>query len=76
MQQIIIACLLLDLMGLPGQPDPPVVGKVTHHSIELHWDPPTQIQKDDKLRFCLQEEEDSLTSRGFGNVYKYACYIR
>lgn len=59
-------------MSLPARPDPPVVGKVTHSSIELYWNPPEQSspQKgDDRPRYCIQEEEVGSRSKGFGNVY-------
>lgn len=57
-------------MGDIPQPDPPVVGKVTHNSIELYWD-----EKNDekpmhgKTHYCIQEEEVNMRSTGFGNVY-------
>ena len=54
------------------RPDPPVVGKVTHNSIELYWD----VNEDDeekpvhgKVHFCVQEEEVNMRNTGFGNVY-------
>ncbi|KXJ05725.1 Fibronectin type 3 and ankyrin repeat domains 1 protein [Exaiptasia diaphana] len=47
-------------MSVPGRPDPPVVGKVTHNSIELYWNPPEQASPrkgDDRPKYCVQEEE-------------------
>jgi hypothetical protein len=54
----------------PDKPNPPVVGKVTHHSIELYWDDPGRKQavNGERLKYCVQEEEMNKT-RGFGNVY-------
>ncbi|XP_043912117.1 fibronectin type 3 and ankyrin repeat domains protein 1 isoform X2 [Protopterus annectens] len=53
------------------KPDPPVVGKVSHHSVELYWDPSDKLQKvchpDKRLRFSV-EEEDPQTHR-YGIVY-------
>ncbi|XP_020903026.1 fibronectin type 3 and ankyrin repeat domains protein 1, partial [Exaiptasia diaphana] len=59
-------------MSVPGRPDPPVVGKVTHNSIELYWNPPEQASPrkgDDRPKYCVQEEEVGTRSKGFGNVY-------
>jgi len=53
----------------PSRPDPPVVGKVTHYSIELYWKRPSQGS--DKISYCIQEEESSAKGGGFGAVYKY-----
>ncbi|XP_071827545.1 fibronectin type 3 and ankyrin repeat domains 1 protein-like [Apostichopus japonicus] len=54
----------------PKRPDPPVVGKVTHHSIELYWESAGQTSDsgkgDGRLRFCLQEADKS---QGWGNVH-------
>ncbi|XP_063720103.1 fibronectin type 3 and ankyrin repeat domains protein 1-like [Symsagittifera roscoffensis] len=55
----------------PDKPDPPMVGKVTHKSIELFWN---HVQKqyyggekgDFRPRFCIQEEDQI---KGFGSVY-------
>ncbi|XP_028399884.1 fibronectin type 3 and ankyrin repeat domains protein 1-like [Dendronephthya gigantea] len=54
------------------RPDPPVVGKVTHNSIELYWDVnETDEEKptNGKIRYCMQEEEIRMKDTGFGNVY-------
>ncbi|XP_072025834.1 fibronectin type 3 and ankyrin repeat domains 1 protein-like [Amphiura filiformis] len=62
-------------MSAPDKPDPPVVGKVTHHSIELYWDNASQqqtggsrssIKGDNRLRYMV-EESDKV--HGWGNVY-------
>ncbi|XP_077992513.1 fibronectin type 3 and ankyrin repeat domains protein 1-like [Glandiceps talaboti] len=54
----------------PPKPEPLIVGKVTHHSIELYWDKAAEgdhIKKaDGRLRFSVQEEE---RTGGWGNVY-------
>lgn len=54
--------------GVPGQPDPPVLEKATHHSVELSWHPPPHSPEDGRLRYCVQEE-DASRKDGFGNVY-------
>lgn len=51
-------------MEVPGRPDPPVVGKVTHHSIELYWKKPSQGSG--KISYCIQEED---SKGGYGTVY-------
>lgn len=54
------------------RPDPPVVGKVTHHSIELYWDMNnTEEEKPvhGKTHYSIQEEEVGTRNAGFGNVY-------
>ena len=59
-------------MSVPSRPDPPVVGKVTHNSIELYWKLPEACEEghgDSRVRYCVQEEELGQKSRGFGNVY-------
>ncbi|RMX45254.1 hypothetical protein pdam_00000750 [Pocillopora damicornis] len=59
-------------MSVPPRPDPPIVGKVTHNSIELYWRAPEVVDQgkgDSRLRYCIQEEELGPRSRGFGNVY-------
>ncbi|XP_031558329.1 fibronectin type 3 and ankyrin repeat domains protein 1-like [Actinia tenebrosa] len=59
-------------MSVPLRPDPPIVGKVTHNSIELYWNPPEKgspEKGDSRLRYCIQEEEVGNKSKGFGNVY-------
>lgn len=59
-------------MSVPPRPDPPIVGKVTHNSIELYWRAPEVVDQgkgDSRLRYCIQEEELGPRSKGFGNVY-------
>lgn len=60
------------VMSVPPRPDPPVVGKVTHNSIELYWKAPEAVEQgqgDSRARYCIQEEELGPKSKGFGNVY-------
>ena len=57
-------------MGVPGRPDPPVLEKATHHSIELSWHHPPHPPEQGRLRYCVQEE-DASRKDGFGTVYKY-----
>lgn len=62
----------LKMSAVPPRPDPPVVGKVTHNSIELYWRAPEAVEQgkgDGRLRYCIQEEELGPKSKGFGNVY-------
>ncbi|XP_071947978.1 uncharacterized protein [Antedon mediterranea] len=57
-------------MSAPPKPEPPVIGKVTHHSIELYWDKAGTTDNvpkgDGRLRFTIQEED---RTGGWGNVY-------
>ncbi|XP_032219322.2 fibronectin type 3 and ankyrin repeat domains protein 1 [Nematostella vectensis] len=56
-------------MSVPARPNPPVVGKVTHSSIELYWEPPTIIgaaKSDGRLQYSVEEGE---RTKGFGKVY-------
>ncbi|XP_071494843.1 fibronectin type 3 and ankyrin repeat domains 1 protein-like [Diadema setosum] len=57
-------------MSVPRKPDPPVVGKVTHHSIELYWEKAskqdTVAKGDGRLRYIIQESD---LTQGWGNVY-------
>ncbi|KAF7485949.1 hypothetical protein GHT09_002334 [Marmota monax] len=54
-----------------SKPHPPVVGKVTHHSIELYWD----LEKKEKrqgpqeqwLRFSIEEEDPK--THTYGIIY-------
>ncbi|XP_064602158.1 fibronectin type 3 and ankyrin repeat domains 1 protein-like [Liolophura sinensis] len=54
------------------RPPPPVVGKVTHHNIELYWEEALSklnqnIKKGDRrVRVCIQEQD---THNQWGNVY-------
>ena len=65
-------------MSEPERPDPPIVGKVTHNSIELYWGVDLKVQErvglpptrsDERLHFVVQEEEVGSNQRGFGTVY-------
>ena len=65
-------------MSAPERPDPPIVGKVTHNSIELYWGVdlkmPEQVglpatRADERLHFVVQEEDVSSNQRGYGTVY-------
>ena len=65
-------------MSVPFRPDPPIVGKVTHNSIELYWATEedggsprsgSPTKGDHRLRYTVQEEEVGTRSKGFGNVY-------
>lgn len=67
-------------MSAPEKPDPPIVGKVTHNSIELYWAVPLKEQEhiglpatrlDQRLHFVVQEEEVQVGSnrRRYGTVY-------
>lgn len=50
------------------RPDPPVVGKVTHHSIELIWmHVKEKIEPNKRFKFILQEADRS--KKEWGNVY-------
>ena len=65
-------------MSEPERPDPPIVGKVTHNSIELYWGVDLKVQEqvglpptreDERLHFVVQEEEVGSYQRGYGTVY-------
>lgn len=65
-------------MSAPDRPDPPIVGKVTHNSIELYWGVDLKspehvglpaIRKDERMHFVVQEEEFGQSQRGYGTVY-------
>ena len=60
----------MDVGEVPRRPDPPVLGKATHHSVELNWHPPPHQAEHSRLRYCVQEE-DASKKDGFGTVYKY-----
>ncbi|MEE6486376.1 hypothetical protein FKM82_014588 [Ascaphus truei] len=55
------------------KPDPPVVGKVSHQSIELYWDINSTLQRKgsthDWLKFSI-EEEDAKT-HVYGTIYSF-----
>lgn len=56
------------------RPPPPIVGKVTHYSVEMYWEDALaecnkQTKKGDgRIRVCVQEED---RNGGWGNVYTY-----
>ncbi len=70
-------------MAAPERPDPPIVGKVTHNTIELYWDSAANITEhvglpntrtDGRKHFVVQEEETGLNRRAYGTVYSgFAC---
>nr|CAB3244689.1 fibronectin type 3 and ankyrin repeat domains protein 1 [Phallusia mammillata] len=57
-------------------PEPPTVGKVDHHSIELFWEHDSDVHSGDKrVKFTLQEEdrrtkEYKTVYNGFADTYK------
>jgi len=60
------------LVTAPKRPPPPIVGKVTHHSIELYWEDAMgdaceqELAGDERLRVSVQEED---RQGQWGNVY-------
>lgn len=51
------------------RPAPPVIGKVTHHTIELYWDETLEkamAAVEGRVRVCLQEKDKS---GDWGNLY-------
>ncbi|XP_060697973.1 fibronectin type 3 and ankyrin repeat domains protein 1 isoform X1 [Hemiscyllium ocellatum] len=53
------------------KPDPPVVGKVTDHSIELYWNKHHQLQGyiASNRGLCFSIEEEDIKTHTFGNIY-------
>ena len=50
------------------RPEPPVVGKVTHHSIELDWsNTKAKLSPHKRYRFTIQESD--LSKRDWGVIY-------
>ena len=51
-----------------SKPHPPVVGKVTHHSIELYWDLEKKAKRqgpqEQWFRFSIEEEDPKLHTYG------------
>lgn len=47
----------------PSRPPPPIIGKVTHHTIELYWDEAltkaNYVAKkgDGRVKVCVQEKD-------------------
>lgn len=65
-------------MAAPERPNPPVVGKVTYHSIELYWDVDNKtsehvglpaIKTDQRIHYVIQEEESGKNICSYGTVY-------
>nr|BAH14175.1 unnamed protein product [Homo sapiens] len=52
----------------PSKPHPPVVGKVTHHSIELYWDLEKKAKRqgpqEQWFRFSIEEEDPKMHTYG------------
>lgn len=62
-------CVILFLGATPpSKPHPPVVGKVTHHSIELYWDlekkAPRRGPQEQWARFSIEEEDPKMHTYG------------
>eukprot|EP00128_Syssomonas_multiformis_P018083 Colp12_sorted_trinity150504_noHs@15867 len=53
-------------MAAPARMDPPIVGKVSHNSIELYWNPVEQ-EGATKIRYTIQEYD--APTRSYGNIY-------
>ncbi|XP_043568562.1 fibronectin type 3 and ankyrin repeat domains protein 1 isoform X2 [Chiloscyllium plagiosum] len=53
------------------KPDPPVVGKVTDHSIELYWNKHHQLQGyiASNRGLCFSIEEEDIKTHTYGNIY-------
>lgn len=51
-----------------SKPHPPVVGKVTHHSIELYWDLEKKAKRqgpqEQWFRFSIEEEDPKMHTYG------------
>ncbi|XP_068111834.1 fibronectin type 3 and ankyrin repeat domains protein 1 [Hyperolius riggenbachi] len=56
--------------GVP-RPDPPVVGKVNHHSIELYWDIDNVYRQRDSTNrwFKFSIEEEDARTHVYGTIY-------
>ncbi|XP_067952121.1 fibronectin type 3 and ankyrin repeat domains protein 1-like isoform X2 [Watersipora subatra] len=60
------------MSGVPERPPPPIVGKVTHHNIELYWNESLEkacennMSGDERVRVAVQEEDKH---GEWGNVY-------
>jgi hypothetical protein len=55
-------------VSLLEKPDPPVVGKVTHHSIELTWTHVKEkLPSNQRFKYTLQEADSK--KKEWGNVY-------
>ncbi|KAE8590313.1 hypothetical protein XENTR_v10018016 [Xenopus tropicalis] len=53
------------------KPDPPVIGKVSHHSIELYWDINNNLKQKSSsnkwIKFTIEEED--IKTHVFGTIY-------
>jgi len=60
--------------GAPERPPPPIVGKVTHHNIELSLNDAcdNNLCGDERVRVAVQEE-DKQGEWGTVYVYVYKC---
>ncbi|XP_051838651.1 fibronectin type 3 and ankyrin repeat domains protein 1 isoform X2 [Antechinus flavipes] len=58
----------MEAISPASKPHPPVVGKVTHHSIELYWDLDKKCQRkgpqEQWLRFSIEEEDPKMHTYG------------
>lgn len=66
---LIFVCFWFFLeITLSSKPHPPVVGKVTHHSIELYWDLERKAKRqgpqDQWFRFSIEEEDPKVHTYG------------
>ena len=66
------------LTGAPARPPPAIVGKVTHHSVELYWEDAlseacdNNMSGDERVRVAVQEEDKQ---GEWGNVYVWVFYV-
>nr|XP_033796630.1 fibronectin type 3 and ankyrin repeat domains protein 1 isoform X2 [Geotrypetes seraphini] len=53
------------------KPNPPVVGTVTHHSIELHWDQDKNLQREENInqRFSFSVEKEDSKTHTYDTIY-------
>lgn len=52
------------------RPDPPLFGKVTHHSIELTWaHVKKKLPSDQRFKYNLQEIDHQKKNKEWGNIY-------
>ena len=65
-------------VNFSDKPDPPVVGRVTHCSVELFWDQENKhaeldLGPEERIKYCVQEEEGN--SRRYRRVYWLVVFI-
>lgn len=65
-----IQLIISSTAAVPGRPDPPVVGKVTHHSVELYWSAPEHSPAAGPLSYTVQDEGQLTSAAGAGRVYQ------